>query len=182
MSRSIGREQRVEVERNNARVAAQSIHAAMIALLVCVLVLGIACVAGVIEGGGAHSSGDWEVDPFGALASIVQFVLAVAVVVVAATLLKGAVVGQSPFSSSQIRKLNVMGTALIADAAYDALSLLARSCAFGQEPFKTLADIGVQLGAWNTDILLIVAAIVCFYISYLFKYASSLQWFYDETV
>ena len=143
--------------------------------------LGIVCAV-VIEGGGAHVSSNWDTDPFGVLVSIVQFVLAIAAVVVAVTLLKGAVLGQSPFSASQMRRLNVMGTILIADAAYDALFLLARSCASGQEPFKILANMGEQFGAWNTDILLIVAAIVSFYISYLFKYASSLQWFYDETI
>ena len=181
MSRSIGREQRVEAERCNAWVAAQSMHVAMIVLLACILVLGIVCAV-VIEGGGAHVSSNWDTDPFGVLVSIVQFVLAIAVVVVAVTLFKDAVLGQSPFSTSQMRRLNVMGTILIADAAYDALFLLAGSCASGQEPFKILANMGEQFGAWNTDILLIVAAIVSFYISYLFKYASSLQWFYDETI
>ena len=38
-----------------------------------------------------------------------------------------------------------------------------------------------QIGTWIAAILLIVAAIVGFYVSKVFKYASLLQWFYDET-
>ena len=99
-----------------------------------------------------------------------------------AGMFKDAMSGRPPFSPKQVRRLNIIGALLLCNAVFGIIWHVV--CMFGP-----LASRGVALAVtpdwlalWAIDILLIVAAIVSFYLSRAFKFAHLLQSFYDESV
>ena len=180
MMKSIGYDSQVEMARSKVERAAKAMHIALVVLLGCAFALAIANLAAVLErlANPMGREGKEVLDVAGVLPPCV---LGVVLVVLIFVMLKDATIARAPFSGSQARRLAAIGAILLLCALFDAVPpLLEAGFCHSGKPVE-ITELLVWLDALSTDFLLILAAIVSFYFSYLFKYGSYLQLFYDET-
>lgn len=107
--------------------------------------------------------------------------LSVIVVALLARMIADAVISETPFSRDQAKRLLVLGVLLSCAALLDGAMRTDVAGHSVKGPFA-LPDFMSFGPVFSFDILLILGAIVCFSLSCILKYASYLQWFYDETV
>ena len=169
------------MEREEKPAELKGVKAALIGLLSCSLAMSLIYLLRVLDGAGKiglADAGDAVVSsaPFIALLTCVS----VSVVCLVARMLAVASRSSSPFSDEQAQRLIVLGGMLAACALLEAVAV---GFAPGPSEVEIITILGSKskFGAVNIEILLIVTAFVSFYLSYLFKYASFLQWCYDET-
>lgn len=89
----------------------------------------------------------------------------------------------SPFSMQQAKRIRLVGWLLLFGVVAEAVISVAG--------FTIGTDVGALTGGMNvspeTTVLhinfpMLVSAVFCFCVSYVFKYGSLLQWVYDETI
>ena len=107
--------------------------------------------------------------------------MGVAIVLIAVRMLADAAAYGSPFSRAQAKRLFVIGLLFTACAVFGIFESIELAFASG-DSLLHVEETRQQFNNINVDILLIVAAIVSFYLSYLFKFGSFLQWLYEGTV
>lgn len=105
--------------------------------------------------------------------------LGVAIVAVIISLMTSAA-KDSPFSQAQATKLALLAALFAACALLATLGSVGMAGAYSA---GALAAGGVEdkMNIIYIDVLLILAAIVSFYLSCVYRYGSFLQWLYDET-
>ena len=90
---------------------------------------------------------------------------------------------QSPFSEGQSRRLVVVGVLLLVDVVIEAAaSALGLSVVSVVNHTDLSASAAHGTTVLNFNVVLFLAAIVSFWLAYLFKYGTLLQWLYDDTV
>ena len=156
---------------------------AFIGLLLCALMLSVVYLLRVLVG---VRSIDFAY--FSGLALPLDAVLlllaaaSIGVVCLNAIMVVHAASSQSLFSLVQQRGLTVTGVMLVACALLEAVAAIG----FLPDPIviesAALSGMTGSFGSINIEFLLIFTAFVSFYLSYIFKYGSFLQCFYDETV
>ena len=118
------------------------------------LVAGMAYFALLLEGG-EWGKGAEAYSQGAALPFALQAVVGLALLVALVRMVAEVAICRTPFTRAQSFRLLAIGALLVASALLE--------------------------GA-HIDVLLIAAAFVSFYLSYVFKYGSFLQWAYDETI
>ena len=169
---------RVEEARGEMAAASKRLCAAVITTMA--LLLGVGALffwkaAGTQAG---LPGGDGPVPASMALQAL-MVVLGVAILAVVINMLAGSA-GASPFSRRQAKRFVMLAILFASCALVGMLESVSLVGAHGAEAFL-LDATGKELGIISIDILLILAAIVSFYLSRLFEYGSFLQWLYDET-
>ena len=142
-----------------------------VALMLCSLTLAAVYLLRVFAGVAGAVSGSIETEPAA---------LALAVVLMGSCLLL--VFLMAPFSHAQARRLAMLGFSFFLCALAEVL--VAIGLPFASYPAEMATVFGAfgHFGAPSIVMLLIVAAFVSFYLSYIFNYGTFLQCFYDETV
>ena len=135
-----------------------------------------------LAGGGGPIERPYSQTAFNTIASLVLAAIGVAILLLIIKIFKDSVHSASPFSAAQSRRMVIVGVLLVAFALVGTGAVAFMSVSSGLEPATSSRVIDIQLAVIHIDILFIVAAIVSFYLSYIFKYGTFLQWLYDETV
>lgn len=171
----------VKEEMSKMARASKKVRVAINVLLCAYLIMVIAvCLMSMQTQGGASI-----VAPSGIL-GILSRVLAVVVVIILLVILSGAFKDvselQSPFNVKQARRIRVMGIILVINVVVEAVSSIYSPVV------SELADVAAGFVSspvttnLHIDVMSLVAAIVCFCLSYLFRYGVLLQWLQDETL
>lgn len=88
----------------------------------------------------------------------------------------------SPFTMTQAKRITAIGILLLVDVVVEfAISLNSPAIAALQE-FQIGYQAPYMTGNVYINLTFIVAALICFSLSYVFRYGSLLQWMTDETV
>ena len=153
-----------------------------VALMLCSLTLAAVYLLRVFAGVAGAVSGSIETEPAALALVVVLMGSCLLLVFLMARMLVDAFVSQTPFSHAQARRLAMLGFSFFLCALAEVL--VAIGLPFASYPAEMATVFGAfgHFGAPSIVMLLIVAAFVSFYLSYIFNYGTFLQCFYDETV
>ena len=171
----------VEQAKGEVVVATRRSRVLAVVLLALLLIAGIVFVAQEFIGSGqglAGKAGDSWQRPFQLLA----FGAGACILVELVMMFADALAQRSPFTRSQAKRAYIVGLLFAACAIAQAFVSVGEAFAAGAEDGTSILLIQDEIEYLLIFILLIVASIVCFIISYTIKYGSYLQWLYDETV
>ena len=99
-----------------------------------------------------------------------------------ASMMADTVTQSAPFTMAHSKRLFLIGVLFAACAVLEIATSVGIALSVGYDFSATIVFAEGHLKGIYTDVLLIFAAIVSFYLSYTFRYGSFLQWLYDETV
>ena len=152
-----------------------------VSLMACSLAMSVIYLLRVLEGMlGIDASGIESVTaPCASVALLAG--LSLTAVALIARMLVDASMSRTPFSYVQSKRMVLLGCLLFACALLEALTAVGFASGVPVD-IVTVLGTSSRFGAPNIEILLIAAAFVSFYLSYIFNYGTFLQCFYDETV
>ena len=150
-------------------------------ILVVYLVMVVAAIALSVITDSGTSSGFWE-KILGGLSNLLSVVVVAILLAILSKAFQDVSKSQSPFTVKQANRITTMGVLLMVNVILEAVSSLVVPIS------SELAD--VSAGFVSTpltmnlyiDVMSLMAAIVCFCLSYLFRYGALLQWLQDETL
>lgn len=109
---------------------------------------------------------------------LVFFCIGIALLCILARAFRDVSKAQSPFTLVQAKRIGILGILLLANAVLEAVvSVVPLHIAIGEAKFDYISSPGMFLDAMS-----IIAAIVCFCLSYVFRYGALLQWLNDESL
>lgn len=88
----------------------------------------------------------------------------------------------SPFTVTQARRIAAIGLLLLANAVIEFLISLNGASFVTTEGIKAGFINPYMTGSAYINMTFVIAALICFCLSYVFRYGSLLQWLSDETV
>lgn len=88
----------------------------------------------------------------------------------------------TPFTAIQTRRITTIGLLLIADAIIEFLISLVDSMTVDAAGMTVGFVNNAPAGSPYINMTFVIAALICFCLSYVFRYGSLLQWLSDETV
>lgn len=88
----------------------------------------------------------------------------------------------SPFTTKQTQRIAAIGLLLLADAVIEFLISLVESTTVNAGGMTVGFVNSAPTGSVYINMTFIIAALICFCLSYVFRYGSLLQWLSDETV
>ena len=153
-----------------------------IVVLFCSLAVGVMYLVHVLVGVAGIGAGPFEGTVVSAALVFLLASSSIALVFLMARMLADAFMTRSPFSHAQSRRLVGLGVLFFSCALLEAFVAIDLASSTHTVGIATLFGVLSRFGAPSIEILLIVAAFVSFYLSYIFRYGSFLQYFYDETV
>ena len=172
---------KIENAKNMAARASKRLCGTLMVLFVVFLLVVGTVIVGTLGNEGLLS-GVTVLAALRIMSGLTLAAIGVALLLVIIRLLSDSSSGQFPFSLVQARRLFAIGVLLLVLASLEALGV-ACSAVFGSSIAVTRGLLqGVPITAIHSEVLYIVAAIVSFYLSYMFKYGTFLQWLYNETV
>ena len=156
---------------------ASVLHKAFVVAVILFAVIDVVVLALVLKQG-LDSGEPLSGLALGILPYIVAFAIGFVLLVVLMRAFYDVSKEKTPFTAVQANRIRLLGVLML---AYCAVELL-----LSANPLKAdFNDLVVQVHASPgifLDVKLLVAAIVCFCLSYVFRYGALLQWFSDESL
>lgn len=163
-----------------ARVSRKIRIALNVLLVVYLIMIAVAIVVMVLAGFGTASN-DFE-KVFSAVSRLLAAGVVAVLIVILSKAFQDVSESQSPFTIKQAKRIMLMGLILILNVAVEAISSAFAPIA-SEYAGVNVAFVSAPLTTnLHIDVMSLVAAIVCFCLSYLFRYGALLQWLQDETL
>lgn len=89
---------------------------------------------------------------------------------------------KSPFTDKQARRIALIGVLLLADAVLELLVSLGGPAVVSSQAVEAGVVSPYMAGGIYLNMTFVIAALICFCLSYVFRYGSLLQWLADETI